>query len=93
MSIDLEREVETLEKHPNVAGIIKNFEWDEDFNNYQIKDAVMSGNIFNAIEAQNDQPILSGFRYGWIARAEVSQKKIDKLNAKIKSLEEKLKEK
>ena len=63
----IEEERKSFEESEFVKTIIQNFEWSDEFNNYQIKDCVINGNVFDHIEAENDQPILNGAWYGWQA--------------------------
>ncbi len=58
-------ERELFENNEFVKTIIHRYEWSDEFNNYQIKDCVINGNVFNFIEAERDQPILNGAWFGW----------------------------
>lgn len=61
---------EMFESSEFVRTIIHNYEWSDEFNNYQIKDCVINGNVFDFIEAEKDQPILNGAWFGWKASAQ-----------------------
>lgn len=65
--MNLEKERKVFESSEFVKTIIHKFEWSDDFNNYQIKDCVINGNVFDHIEAENDRPILNGAWFGWQA--------------------------
>ena len=65
--MDIQEERKAFESSEFVKTIIHKFEWSDDFNNYQIKDCVINGNVFDHIEAENDQPILNGAWFGWQA--------------------------
>ncbi|AIL77479.1 hypothetical protein APC21_05580 [Acinetobacter baumannii] len=49
--------------------MIHKFEWSEEFKNYQIKDCVINGNIFDLLEAKNDEQLLNGAWFGWQEKA------------------------
>lgn len=66
---DLNKEREAFEENEFVKTIIHKFEWSEEFNNYQIKDCVINGNVFDFIEAEKDQPLLNGAWFGWQEKA------------------------
>lgn len=66
---DLNKLRSEFESNEYVKSVIHNFEWSEEFNNYQIKDCVIYGNIFDLIEAENDKPILNGGWFGWQEKA------------------------
>ncbi|MDV7446124.1 hypothetical protein R4514_05065 [Acinetobacter baumannii] len=66
---DLNKEREAFEASEYVKTIIHKFEWSEEFNNYQIKDCVINGNVFDFIEAEKDQPLLNGAWFGWQEKA------------------------
>lgn len=65
--MNIEKERKAFESSELVKTIIHKFEWSDGFNNYQIKDCVINGNVFDFIEAENDQPILNGAWFGWQA--------------------------
>ncbi|HDI2935183.1 TPA: hypothetical protein PKT69_003150 [Acinetobacter baumannii] len=76
---DLNKEREAFEASEYVKTIIHKFEWSEEFNNYQIKDCVINGNIFDLLEAKNDEQLLNGAWFGWQEKAKaqaVPEKKI-----------------
>ena len=63
--LDLNKEREAFEASEYVKTIIHKFEWSEEFKNYQIKDCVINGNIFDLLEAKNDEQLLNGAWFGW----------------------------
>lgn len=63
----MKTERELFESSEFVKTIIHRYEWSDEFNNYQIKDCVINGNVFDFIEAEKDQPILNGAWFGWQA--------------------------
>lgn len=65
--MDKVAERKAFEASEFVKTIMHRYEWSDGFSNYQIKDVVVNGNVFDFIEAQNDQPILNGAWYGWQA--------------------------
>ncbi|EMP2007276.1 hypothetical protein HBK86_06615 [Acinetobacter baumannii] len=67
--LDLNKEREAFEASEYVKTIIHKFEWSEEFNNYQIKDCVINGNIFDLLEAKNDEQLLNGAWFGWQEKA------------------------
>lgn len=76
---DLNKEREAFEASEYVKTIIHKFEWSEEFKNYQIKDCVINGNIFDLLEAKNDEQLLNGAWFGWQEKAKaqtVPEKKI-----------------
>lgn len=66
---DLNKEREAFEASEYVKTIIHKFEWSEEFKNYQIKDCVINGNIFDLLEAKNDEQLLNGAWFGWQEKA------------------------
>ncbi|HHP8292019.1 TPA: hypothetical protein ACSIVB_001333 [Acinetobacter baumannii] len=76
---DLNKLRSEFESNEYIKSIIQNFEWSEEFNNYQIKDCVINGNIFDLLEAKNDEQLLNGAWFGWQEKAKaqaVPEKKI-----------------
>ncbi|CAM0682189.1 DUF551 domain-containing protein [Acinetobacter baumannii] len=67
--LDLNKEREAFEASEYVKTIIHKFEWSEEFKNYQIKDCVINGNIFDLLEAKNDEQLLNGAWFGWQEKA------------------------
>ena len=63
----MKSEKEMFEGGEFVKTIIHRYEWSDEFNNYQIKDCVINGNVFDFIEAEKDQPLLNGAWFGWQA--------------------------
>ncbi|MDC4529748.1 hypothetical protein ABTC66_05140 [Acinetobacter baumannii] len=66
---DLNKLRSEFESNEYIKSIIQNFEWSEEFNNYQIKDCVINGNIFDLLEAKNDEQFLNGAWFGWQEKA------------------------
>lgn len=66
---DLNKLRSEFESNEYIKSIIQNFEWSEEFNNYQIKDCVVNGNIFDLLEAKNDEQLLNGAWFGWKEKA------------------------
>ncbi|MUR91003.1 hypothetical protein [Acinetobacter baumannii] len=66
---DLNKLRSEFESNEYIKSIIQNFEWSEEFNNYQIKDCVVNGNIFDLLEAKNDEQLLNGAWFGWQEKA------------------------
>lgn len=66
---DLNKLRSEFESNEYIKSIIQNFEWSEEFNNYQIKDCVINGNIFDLLEAKNDEQLLNGAWFGWQEKA------------------------
>ncbi|MGS4227569.1 hypothetical protein ACOAMD_16875 [Acinetobacter baumannii] len=66
---DLNKLRSEFESNEYIKSIIQNFEWSEEFNNYQIKDCVINGNIFDLLEAKNDEQFLNGAWFGWHEKA------------------------
>ncbi|ADO14408.1 AB1gp37 [Acinetobacter phage AB1] len=66
---DLNKLRSEFESNEYIKSIIQNFEWSEKFNNYQIKDCVVNGNIFDLLEAKNDEQLLNGAWFGWQEKA------------------------
>ncbi|MFZ7492448.1 hypothetical protein [Acinetobacter baumannii] len=66
---DLNKLRSEFESNEYIKSIIQNFEWSEEFNNYQIKDCVINGNIFDLLEAKNDEQFFNGAWFGWQEKA------------------------
>ncbi|UMO77907.1 hypothetical protein Cato_83 [Acinetobacter phage Cato] len=62
---DLNKLRSEFESNEYIKSIVQNFEWSEEFNNYQIKDCVVNGDIFDLLEAKNDEQLLNGAWFGW----------------------------
>ncbi len=69
---DLNKLRSEFESNEYIKSIIQNFEWSEEFNNYQIKDCVINGNIFDLLEAKNDEQFLNGAWFGWQEKSQSS---------------------
>lgn len=66
---DLNKLRSEFESNEYIKSIIQNFEWSEEFNNYQIKDCVINGDVFDLLEAKNDEQLLNGAWFGWQEKA------------------------
>ena len=66
----MKTERKLFESNEFVKTIIHRYEWSDEFNNYQIKDCVINGSVFDFIEAEKDQPLLNGAWFGWQASAQ-----------------------
>ena len=56
-----------FESNEYIKSIIQNFEWSEEFNNYQIKESVINGDVFDLILAKDNEQFLNGAWFGWQA--------------------------
>lgn len=66
---DLNKLRSEFESNEYIKSIIQNFEWSEEFNNYQIKDCVINGDVFDLILAKDNEQFLSGAWFGWQEKA------------------------
>ena len=66
---DLNKLRSAFESNEYIKSIIQNFEWSEKFNNYQIKQSVINGDVFDLLEAKNDEQLLNGAWLGWQEKA------------------------
>lgn len=66
---DLNKLRSAFESNEYIKSIIQNFEWSEKFNNYQIKECVINGDVFDLLEAKNDEQLLNGAWFGWQEKA------------------------
>lgn len=87
---DLNKLRSEFESNEYIKSIIQNFEWSEEFNNYQIKDCVVNGNIFDLLEAKNDEQLLNGAWFGWQEKAKAQAVLEGYIAIPIESLKEAL---
>lgn len=76
---DLNKLRSEFESNEYIKSIVQNFEWSEEFNNYQIKDCVINGDVFDLILAKDNEQFLNGAWFGWKEKAKaqaVPEKKI-----------------
>ncbi len=66
---DLNKLRSEFESNEYIKSIIQNFEWSEEFNNYQIKDCVINGDVFDLILAKDNEQFLNGAWFGWKEKA------------------------
>lgn len=66
---DLNKLRSEFESNEYIKSIIQNFEWSEEFNNYQIKDCVINGDVFDLILAKDNEQFLNGAWFGWQEKA------------------------
>ncbi|SUU42166.1 Uncharacterised protein [Acinetobacter baumannii] len=66
---DLNKLRSEFESNKYINSIVQNFEWSEEFNNYQIKDCVINGDVFDLILAKDNEQFLNGAWFGWQEKA------------------------
>lgn len=77
--LDLNKLRSEFESNKYINSIVQNFEWSEEFNNYQIKECVINGDVFDLILAKDNEQFLNGAWFGWQEKAKaqaVPEKKI-----------------
>lgn len=66
---DLNKLRSEFESNEYINSIVQNFEWSKEFNNYQIKDCVINGDVFDLILAKDNEQFLNGAWFGWQEKA------------------------